>query len=131
MAVLCDHGGDIDASVALPGDFAGAIGSNGCGVVFRIAAADEDAFAIGDGGGDTFFGGTVQFPKFFAGERIETGDEVAAGQDHLGATASLDDGGCGVVRNFGTRLGPDDAAAFAIESSDEAAASMIGGNEDE
>ena len=115
----------------MPGDFAGAIGSNGCGGAFRIAAADEDAFAIGDGGGDTFFGGTVQFPKFFAGERIETGDEVAAGQDHLGAPGDLQDGWGGVVRNFRTRLGPDDAAAFAIESGDEAAASMIGGNENE
>ena len=58
--------------------------------IFGIRIHEVDR-AVGDGGGDTFRGGSWDFPECLAGDGIETGDEVAAGEEELGSSGCSED----------------------------------------
>ena len=131
MTVADEHGGHVDARRVLPGDASGSIGFDGGEVVPRVAAADEDAFSVGDCGGDAFFGGPLGFPEFFSGHGVEARDEIAAGEDHLRFSCGGDDGWGGVVREKGSGVRPDGFTGFPVERCDASPAFVIGIDEDE
>lgn len=82
-------------------------------------------------GGDAFGGRAFGFPQHFAGERVEAGDEFAAGEEELVAAVHVEDDGRGVVGEFRALVLPDHFAGGALESGDLAGAFVVGGDDHE